>query len=30
VRLLEALEGLEEVRDVYSNVEISHEVLGRL
>jgi YebC/PmpR family DNA-binding regulatory protein len=27
VQLLEALEGLEEVRDVYSNVEISDEVL---
>jgi transcriptional/translational regulatory protein YebC/TACO1 len=30
VQLLEALEGLEEVRDVYSNVEISDEVLARL
>jgi YebC/PmpR family DNA-binding regulatory protein len=30
VRLLEALEGLEDVRDVYSNVEISDEVLARL
>jgi transcriptional/translational regulatory protein YebC/TACO1 len=30
VQLLEALEGLEEVRDVYSNVEISDEVLARI
>jgi transcriptional/translational regulatory protein YebC/TACO1 len=30
VQLLDALEGLDEVRDVYSNVEISHEVLARL
>ena len=30
VQLLEALEGLDEVRDVYSNVEISDEVLGSL
>jgi transcriptional/translational regulatory protein YebC/TACO1 len=30
VHLLEALEELDEVRDVYSNVEISHEVLARL
>jgi YebC/PmpR family DNA-binding regulatory protein len=30
VRLLEALEGLEDVRDVYSNVEISDEVLSRI
>jgi YebC/PmpR family DNA-binding regulatory protein len=30
VRLLEALEGLDEVRDVYSNVEISDEVLARV
>ncbi len=30
VGLLEALEGLEDVRDVYSNVEISDEVLARL
>jgi len=30
VRLLEALEELEEVRDVYSNVEISDEVLARV
>ena len=30
VQLLEALEGLEDVRDVYSNVEISDEVLARL
>ena len=29
VQLLEALEGLDEVRDVYSNVEISDEVLAR-
>ncbi len=29
VGLLEALEGLEEVRDVYSNVELSDEVLAR-
>jgi YebC/PmpR family DNA-binding regulatory protein len=30
VHLLEALEQLDEVRDVYSNVEISDEVLARL
>jgi transcriptional/translational regulatory protein YebC/TACO1 len=30
VRLLEALQGLEEVRDVYSNVEIPDEVLAEL
>jgi transcriptional/translational regulatory protein YebC/TACO1 len=30
VRLLETLQGLEEVRDVYSNVEIPDEVLGQL
>jgi transcriptional/translational regulatory protein YebC/TACO1 len=30
VRLLEALQGLEEVRDVYSNVEIPDEALGGL
>lgn len=30
VHLLEALEGLEEVRNVYSNVEISDEVLARI
>jgi len=30
VRLLEALEALDEVRDVYSNVEIAAEVLSRL
>ena len=30
VRLLAALEDLQEVRDVYSNVEISDEVLSRL
>ena len=30
VRLLEALEELEEVRDVYSNVEISDEILARV
>ena len=30
VQLLEALERLEDVRDVYSNVEISDEVLARL
>jgi transcriptional/translational regulatory protein YebC/TACO1 len=30
VQLLEALEGLDEVRDVYSNVEISDEVLASL
>jgi YebC/PmpR family DNA-binding regulatory protein len=30
VHLLEALEGLAEVRDVYSNVEISDEVLARV
>lgn len=29
VQLLEALEGLEEVRDVYSNVELSEDVLSR-
>ena len=29
VQLLEALEKLDEVRDVYSNVEISDEVLAR-
>jgi len=29
-QLLSALEDLDEVRDVYSNVEISHEVLARL
>jgi transcriptional/translational regulatory protein YebC/TACO1 len=29
MQLLEALEGLEDVRDVYSNVEISDEVLSR-
>jgi len=29
-QLLEALEGLEDVRDVYSNVEIPDEVLARL
>jgi len=29
VQLLEALEGLEDVADVYSNVEISNEVLSR-
>lgn len=29
VQLLEALQGLEEVRDVYSNVEIAGEVLDR-
>jgi len=29
VRLLEALQGLEEVRDVHSNVEIAGEVLDR-
>ena len=29
VQLLEALEGLEDVRDVYSNVDISNEVLSR-
>jgi YebC/PmpR family DNA-binding regulatory protein len=29
VQLLEALEGLEDVRDVYSNVEIADEVLAR-
>ncbi|HXZ60480.1 MAG TPA: YebC/PmpR family DNA-binding transcriptional regulator [Steroidobacteraceae bacterium] len=28
VQMLEALQGLEEVRDVYSNVEIADEVLG--
>ena len=28
VQLLEALEGLDEVRDVYSNVEIADEVLA--
>jgi hypothetical protein len=30
VRLLEALQGLDEVRDVYSNVEIDDEVLDGL
>ena len=30
VQLLEALEELDEVRDVYSNVEISDEVLARI
>ncbi|MGH8305587.1 MAG: YebC/PmpR family DNA-binding transcriptional regulator [Steroidobacteraceae bacterium] len=30
VQLLEALEGLDEVRNVYSNVEISDEVLARI
>jgi transcriptional/translational regulatory protein YebC/TACO1 len=30
VRLLEELQGLEEVRDVYSNVEIAADVLGGL
>jgi YebC/PmpR family DNA-binding regulatory protein len=30
VHLLETLEGLDEVRDVYSNVEISGDVLGRM
>jgi YebC/PmpR family DNA-binding regulatory protein len=30
VHLLEALEGLDEVRDVYSNVEISDDVLARI
>jgi transcriptional/translational regulatory protein YebC/TACO1 len=30
VHLLEALEGLEDVRNVYSNVEISNEVLARI
>ena len=30
VQLLAELEDLEEVRDVYSNVEISDEVLSRL
>jgi transcriptional/translational regulatory protein YebC/TACO1 len=30
VQLLHALEGLDEVRDVYSNVEISDEVLARI
>jgi hypothetical protein len=29
VHLLEALEGLEDAREVYSNVEISDEVLAR-
>jgi transcriptional/translational regulatory protein YebC/TACO1 len=29
VRLLQALEGLDEVRDVYSNVELPEEVLSR-
>jgi transcriptional/translational regulatory protein YebC/TACO1 len=29
MQLLEALEGLEDVRGVYSNVEISDEVLSR-
>ena len=30
VHLLDALEQLEEVRNVYSNVEISDEVLARI
>jgi len=30
VHLLETLEGLDEVRDVYSNVEISDDVLARI
>ena len=30
VQLLETLEGMEDVRDVYSNVEISDEVLARV
>jgi transcriptional/translational regulatory protein YebC/TACO1 len=30
VRLLEALQDLDDVRNVYSNVEISDEVLARL
>jgi YebC/PmpR family DNA-binding regulatory protein len=30
VRLLETLEELDDVRNVYSNVEISHEVLARI
>jgi transcriptional/translational regulatory protein YebC/TACO1 len=30
LRLLEALEDLDDVRDVYSNVEISDEVLARI
>jgi transcriptional/translational regulatory protein YebC/TACO1 len=30
VKLLEALEDLDDVRDVYSNVEISDEVLARI
>jgi len=30
VRLLETLEDLDDVRNVYSNVEISHEVLARI
>jgi len=30
VQLLEALEDLDDVRDVYSNVEISDEVLARI
>jgi transcriptional/translational regulatory protein YebC/TACO1 len=30
VSLLEALEDLDDVRDVYSNVEISDEVLARI
>jgi YebC/PmpR family DNA-binding regulatory protein len=30
LNLLQALEELDEVRDVYSNVEISHEVLARI
>jgi transcriptional/translational regulatory protein YebC/TACO1 len=30
VQLFEALEGLDEVQDVYSNVEISDEVLARV
>jgi transcriptional/translational regulatory protein YebC/TACO1 len=30
MHLLEALEGLDDVRDVYSNVEISDEVLAAI
>jgi transcriptional/translational regulatory protein YebC/TACO1 len=30
VKLLEALEDLDDVQDVYSNVEISDEVLARI
>jgi len=30
VHVLEALEDLDDVRDVYSNVEISDEVLARI